>query len=134
MKCFLVLFFLALAGFTYVHGQETRVGVAAYDGVAVAGYVDEGAFLNFTGPNVSLTVKSSKLILGMLPSLRFRTDHGATRNSFVTPNLGVGLTYCYKAFAVQVPLYYNAKTVVANGSWQIGIGIGLRVSAIGRKK
>ncbi|WP_341906557.1 hypothetical protein [Fluviicola taffensis] len=98
-----------------------------FDGVIVAGYVDNGAFVNFTGPSVSLTIKNSKILLGMLPSLRYKEDHGIFKNSPITPNLGCGLTYCYKKIAVQVPLYYNAKTATANGRWNIGIGVGMRL-------
>lgn len=107
--------------------HQIKPSFGAFDGVAVAGYVDKGAFLNFTGPNISLTVKRSRFILGMLPSLRFKEDEGTYRNSFVTPNLGAGLTYCYRKFAVQVPVYYNAKTAATNGKWNVGIGIGVKL-------
>lgn len=106
--------------------QKTTVRVSIYDGIVVAGYVDEGAFLNFTGPNINVTMNKHKVILGMLPSLRFKEDKSTPKNSFVTPNLGVGLTYCYKRFAIQVPCYYNAKTATQNGKWNVGIGLGVR--------
>jgi hypothetical protein len=118
--------------FSTVHGQDTKpeatkpaIKFNPFDGIIAAGYVDNGAFLNFTGPNISFTHKRSKIILGMLPSLRYKEDHGVFKNSPVTPNLGVGLTYCYKKIAIQVPLYYNAKTTAANGRWNLGIGIGM---------
>lgn len=98
-----------------------------FDGTIIAGYIDKGAFLNFTGPNISFTHKSSKIILGMLPSLRYKEDNGIFKNSPITPNLGLGLTYCYKKIAIQVPLYYNAKTATANGRWNLGVGIGMRL-------
>lgn len=98
-----------------------------FDGTIIAGYVDNGAFLNFTGPNISFTHKNSKIILGMLPSLRYKEDSGIFKNSPITPGLGTGITYCYKKFAIQIPLYYNAKTTTANGRWNLGIGIGMRV-------
>jgi hypothetical protein len=98
-----------------------------FDGTILAGYVDNGAFLNFTGPNISFMHKNSKIILGMLPSLRYKEDNGIFKNAPITPNLGIGVTYCYKMIAFQVPLYYNAKTAVANGRWNIGIGIGVRL-------
>ncbi len=133
--------FLALAliqSFTPVQAQETpasetikpatpKVAFRPFDGTFILGYVDHGAFLNFTGPNISFTLKSSKIILGMLPSLRYKEDHGTYKNAPITPNLGAGLTYCYKKFALQVPFYYNAKTATANGKWNIGIGIGMRL-------
>jgi hypothetical protein len=64
----------------------------------------------------------------MLPSLRFKEDSGAIKNSLVTPGLGFGITYCYKAIAIQVPLYYNSKTSLKNGNWQLGIGLGFKIS------
>jgi hypothetical protein len=72
-------------------------------------------------------------MLGMLPSLRFKKDNSTIKNSFVTPTLGLGFTYCYKLLAVQVPLYYNSKTSLKNGNWQIGIGIGLRMNELNKK-
>lgn len=113
--------------------QEPKVKLAAYDGIIIAGYVDEGAFLNFMGPNLNLTIKQSKLCVGMLPSLRFKEDHGTPKNTFVTPNLGFGLTYSYKWFAIQVPCYYNAKTASKNGQWNLGIGLGVRLNAFRKK-
>jgi hypothetical protein len=64
----------------------------------------------------------------MLPSLRFKNDTNTPKNAFVTPTLGVGLTYLYKSFAFQLPLYYNAKTSKSNGAWNIGVGIGIKLS------
>ena len=129
MKIRSILMTIAVCGaMLTAHAQESKVKLSAYDGVVIAGYVDEGAFLNFMGPNLNLTVKQSKFCLGMLPSLRFKEDHGTTKNTFVTPNLGAGLTYSYKWFAIQVPCYYNAKTATKNGQWNIGIGVGLRLN------
>lgn len=107
--------------------QEPKVVFGFFEGTAVAGYVDKGGFLNFTGPNASFTSGKSKLLLGMLPSLRFKEDKSKVKNSFVMPTLGIGLTYSYKKFAVQVPLYYNAKTATADGKWNLGIGIGIKL-------
>lgn len=64
----------------------------------------------------------------MLPSLRFKQDNSEVRNTFVTPNLGVGLTYSYKKIALQIPLYYNAKTNNNHGRWHIGAGIGIQLN------
>ncbi|MDP2686144.1 MAG: hypothetical protein Q8O62_02920 [Aequorivita sp.] len=105
---------------------------ALYDGIIMGGYVDNEAFLNFTGPNKNATYKESKFILGMLPSLRFKEDKGTPKNAFVTPNLGVGITYSYKIWAIQMPFYYNAKTATDNGSWHIGFGMGLRLNEINK--
>jgi hypothetical protein len=38
-----------------------------------------------------------------------------------------GLTYCYSKFVIQVPLYYNSKTTINNGRWNVGIGLGMRL-------
>lgn len=134
MKSLLIFITILTATHCFtLRAQQPAVKLNLADGIFIAGYVDQGAYLNFTGPNVSLTHKSSKFIVGMLPSLRFKEDHGATRNAFVTPTLGVGFTYSYKAFAVQLPLYYNAKTATSNGKWNIGIGVGMRLNALRKK-
>ena len=119
---------------TLVFAQENKVSFALYDGIFIGGYVDNGAFLNFTGPNINAAYKNSKFILGMLPSLRFKEDKGTPENAFVTPNLGIGFTYSYKMWAFQLPLYYNAKTATQNGQWHIGLGIGLRLNEFNKKK
>ncbi|MCH7403442.1 hypothetical protein ACFOUP_04585 [Belliella kenyensis] len=121
-----ITFILLLVSFP-TFSQNLRTESALYDGIGIIGYVDQGAFINFTGPNINSTYKNSKFILGMLPSLRFKKDRNIPRNTFVTPNLGVGFTYSYKMAAIQVPLYYNPKTATHNGEWNIGIGLGLRI-------
>jgi hypothetical protein len=123
-----LIFCLLLASPHCLWGQSAQVNVAGYDGFVVLGYVNDGGFLNFTGPNINLKKGKSKWVLGMLPSLRFKQDTGTTRNAFVTPNLGCGLTYSYKIWAIQIPLYYNAKTPTQDGQWHIGIGVGLRLN------
>jgi hypothetical protein len=139
MKQTLLFYLLTLLLSNYSFAQETKsdekpkdstkpiVEFNPFDGIIIAGYVDNGAFLNFTGPNISFMHKNSKIILGMLPSLRYKEDNGIFKNSPITPNLGIGVTYCYKMIALQVPLYYNAKTAVANGRWNVGVGIGVRL-------
>lgn len=129
------ILFIMLSIYTVsTFAQEDKVSFALYDGIFIGGYVDNGAFLNFTGPNINATYKNSKFILGMLPSLRFKEDKGTPKNAFVTPNLGIGFTYSYKMWAVQLPLYYNAKTATQNGQWHIGLGIGLRLNEFNKKK
>ncbi len=130
------LFCLILLLASTINAQETSPQPAKpgikfnpFDGIIVGGYVDKGAFLNFTGPNIALTIKNSKFILGMLPSLRYKEDNGIFRNSPIMPGLGCGFTYCYKQIAIQVPLYYNTKTATTNGRWNVGIGIGMRLKS-----
>lgn len=107
--------------------KESKTKFTVYDGTIVAGYVDDVAYLNFTGPNLNWIHNNSKLILGMLPSLRIKEDSGTPKNSMVTPTLGCSLTYIYKKIAVQLPVYYTPNTVTATGEWNVGIGIGIRL-------
>lgn len=106
---------------------QERLAFGFFEGTVVAGYVDRGAFLNFTGPNVSYTTGNSKILVGMLPSLRFKEDPAAVKNAFVTPTLGMGITYAYRKLALQLPLYYNPKTATDNGRWNLGFGIGVKL-------
>jgi hypothetical protein len=129
-----ILFIMLLMSTLTTFAQEDNVSFALYDGIFIGGYVDSGAFSNFTGPNINATYKNSKFILGMLPSLRFKEDKGTPKNAFVTPNLGIGLTYSYRMWAFQLPLYYNAKTATNNGQWHIGLGVGLRLNEFNKKK
>lgn len=116
---------ILISGCCFAQESAAKVKVAFFDGVAVAGYVDHGAFINFTGPNVNVTHKDVKFILGMLPSLRIKEDKSSgTKNNMITPNLGIGLTAVYKKMALQIPMYYNSKTAAENGSWKVGIGLG----------
>jgi hypothetical protein len=105
--------------------QKTEVNALLLSGTIVGGYVDNGIYLNFTGPGVKIQKGSSDLMIGVLPSLRFKEDNGTTKNALVTPSLGIGITYTYKSMAIQIPFYYNSKTAIADGRWNIGIGIGL---------
>ena len=130
MKILLGVILIAVLNSSY--GQQFNASVG--DGIAVVGYVDKGAYLNFTGPNVNFKSGNNKFILGMLPSLRFKEDKGEAKNSFITPNLGVGLTYSYKALAFQLPFYYNPKTMIENGQWVIGFGMGVNFNAISAKQ
>jgi hypothetical protein len=104
--------------------------ITPFSGIFVGGYVDNGAFINFTGPNLNFTKGKSQFLVGMLPSLRIKRDTGATTNSLITPTLGFGITYCYRAFAFQIPCYYNTKSATKNGAWNIGVGIGIKLNAL----
>lgn len=112
-------------------GQTTtpKTSASLWDGMAVAGYVDKGAFLNFGGPAVKWTRKPFCISLGMLPSLRIKEDKvaaNASKNATITPSLGFGLSASYKHLVLQVPLYYNAKTASADGKWNVGVGLGYK--------
>lgn len=123
----LALCTIILIGSLPAISQEIFVQNTFVDGIIICGYVDNGAYLNFTGPNVQISFNNSKFMFGMLPSLRFRNDRETPRNAFITPNLGIGLTYLYKNLAIQIPCYYNAKTDEENGNWNIGLGLGIRL-------
>ena len=126
-----ILFKWIILGFSIhffnLDAQVTQVKVAAYDGIFIAGFVDQGGFSNFTGPNINAQYKQSKIILSALPSLRYKEDESTPKNSFVTPSLGIGITYAYRFLAIQIPFYYTAKTARENGKWEIGIGAGVRL-------
>lgn len=116
---------ILISGLCFSQETGSKVKASFFEGIGVAGYVDHGAFINFTGPNVGFAHKGLKFIAGMLPSLRIREDHSpGTKNSPITPNLGAGLTVVYKKIALQVPVYYNTKTSSDNGAWKAGIGLG----------
>ncbi|MBO9594726.1 MAG: hypothetical protein J7599_17615 [Niabella sp.] len=118
---------LLLTKVTTAQTTGSKTNAALWDGMAVAGYVDKGAFINFGGPAVKWTHKPFCISLGMLPSLRVKEDKAsASRNATVTPSLGCGLSASYKHLALQVPLYYNAKTATADGKWNVGLGLGYK--------
>jgi hypothetical protein len=128
LKTCLVLFLTLLH--ISVKAQDSKgpkLNLALYEGVVVGGYVHKGLFLNFGGPNVNVSLKSSKIMLGMFPSLRFKEDLGTPKNSFVTPGLGIGVSYMFKSLVLQVPFYYDSKTEKADGSWNFGFGIGFKI-------
>ena len=125
MKEFFYAAGLLISGLCFSQEPPSKLRISFFDGIAAAGYVDHGAYFNFTGPNVSLTHKNVKYIAGMLPSLRIKEDHSSgTKNSRIMPTLGAGLTVVYKKIAFQIPAYYNAKTADLNGNWKIGFGMG----------
>ena len=100
---------LSLALFSSALKAQTKV--ALFDGTIVAGYVDHGGYVNCIGPSVKYLKKPFSISAGLLPSLRIKEDKvaaGATKNSLITPSLGLGLTAVFNHIALQLPLYYNA--------------------------
>ena len=71
MKLILIFLFFSAVSIA----QQKGVYASAGDGIALAGYLDRGAFLNFTGPNIHYKNKDSKYMLGILPSLRFNPNY-----------------------------------------------------------
>lgn len=127
------LIFIPLIIFSIAtNAQVEKVKPVLFDGVINFGYVNNGGYINFSGPGISATYKNSKFLLGMLPSLRYRVDKDSPKNASVFPNLGFGLTYSYKYLSLQLPLYYNVKTTTDDGSWHIGFGVGLRINALNK--
>ena len=133
-ETFSIFHFWKLLSFCFSQAYQQLPTVEKYikpfSGIFLSGYVDNGAFINFTGPNLSFSTGNSQFLVGMLPSLRFKKDSGSSKHSYITPSLGVGITYCYKALAFQVPFYYNPKTATKNGEWNIGVGVGIKFSAL----
>ena len=100
-----------------------------WDGLAVVGYVNRGAFINFGGPTVKLIKKPLSVGFGILPTMRIKVEQvveGAKKNSIVTPTAGFGFTMVFKHVAIQVPFYYNAKSSTLKGTWNGGLGIGYK--------
>ena len=116
-----------LAFCSVAKAQDNSSTVNAFDGIVVVGYVDNGVYLNFTGPNIKWNTGEAVTTLGMLPSLRIKQDNGTTQHSLITPNLGIGITFEYNGWDFQVPLYYNPKTADENGQWNVGVGVGFRL-------
>ncbi len=111
------------------HAREKKASVVAWEGMAVAGYVDDGAFVNFGGPTVKLVKKPYSIGFGILPTMRIKEDPASKtspNNSMITPTAGFGFTLAYKHLVMQVPFYYNPKTSTADGKWKPGIGLGYR--------
>jgi hypothetical protein len=108
---------------------EKKVSLTVAEGVVVGGIVDGGGYINFTGPSIKIISKPYVIWFGVLPSLRIKEDDvpaGAKKNSLITPALGVGITFAYKHFAVQIPTYYNGKTSTSDGKWNVGLGVGYK--------
>lgn len=124
----LVVYTITLFLSINLFSQKIEVSKLIFSGTFMGGYVDNGAYLNFTGPGLKLQKGNSDLMIGVLPSLRFKEDKGITKNSFITPSLGLGITYTFKTMAIQIPFYYISKTTIENGKWKIGIGIGLKIN------
>ena len=106
-----------------------KTTVVLWDGMAVAGYVNKGAFVNFGGPTVKFIHKPFGIGFGILPTMRIKKDDvpkGATKNSIIIPTAGFGFTLVYRHLILQVPFYYNSKTATSNGKWNPGIGIGFK--------
>lgn len=127
----LSVLFIAFSGFVVDGCAQERKAIVSpslFDGFLVAGYVDNGAFVNLGGPAIKFTKKSLLVMLGMLPSIRIKKDGAvsAGKNTAITPTLGAGASVVYKHAVLQIPLYYNSKTAGADGSWNIGVGLGYR--------
>lgn len=118
---------LICSSFLPIYAQSAAPTVKLWDGIAVAGYVDKGAYINFTGPAIKWTRKPYSVLLGVLPTLKIKKDNSAVKNALITPTLGAGATFVFKHFVVQLPVYYQPKSATVNGRWRPGIGIGIKL-------
>ena len=133
-KLIIKIFCIAIAIFSFnalaaQNTTATNATIVGWDGMAVAGYVNNGGFVNFGGPTVKLIKKPFSFGFGILPTMRIKEDKvtkGSPKNSIIIPTAGFGFTFAYKHLVVQVPFYYNAKTATSNGQWNPGIGIGYK--------
>jgi len=122
---------LIVCSLNRVNAQDAakKVSLTAWDGMAVAGYVDNGGFVNFGGPTIRFMKKPFTAGFGILPTMRIKEDNvakEAPKNSAIMPTAGFGFTFVYKHLALQVPFYYNSKTATSNGKWNPGVGIGYK--------
>ncbi|MFN3951033.1 MAG: hypothetical protein ACK4KT_01370 [Thermaurantimonas sp.] len=133
MKGISLQIFISFMFICSVRGQSKRSSASIYDGIAVVGVLPNGGFLNFTGPNVNIDFGRERIVIGMLPSLRYvRDDNGPTRNALIVPNLGTGITYTKDWAAAQCAFYYDNKNDTQNGRWRIGFGVGVRLNAFNK--
>jgi hypothetical protein len=108
---------------------EKKPSIVGWEGMAVAGYVNQGGFVNFGGPTVKLIKKPFSFGFGILPTMRIKQDNvlkGSPKNSAIIPTAGFGFTIVYKHLAFQLPFYYNAKTATRDGKWNPGVGFGYK--------
>lgn len=110
------------------HSQDKKINTQVFEGIVVAGYVDQGAYINCTGPAVKYTTPKWNLMLGLLPSIKIKEDTAAVKNAVFTPTLGFGATLIlFKHLAIQIPTFYIPKTNTSNGKWTLGFGLGYKI-------
>jgi len=133
LRIFLSCLMILILSSSSLVAQVGKVKPVIFDGVVTVGYVNNGGYVNLSGPSLSITHNHSKFMLGLLPSMRLKKDKGTTKNAFVFPTLGFGLTYGFKFWSFQLPLFYNTKTSTTNGSWHMGFGVGYRINGLNKK-
>jgi|KBSSwiStaDraftv2_1062776.scaffolds.fasta_scaffold14020_4 hypothetical protein len=124
-----ITFFICSLNRADAQDVSKKVSLSAWDGMAVAGYVNKGGFVNFGGPTVRFIRKPVAAGFGILPTMRIKEESGtkdAPKNSAIMPTAGFGFTFVYKHLALQVPFYYNPKTATSNGKWNPGLGLGYK--------
>lgn len=128
-RLILALFLASIVNSIYSQENVGKTSAVLWDGMAVAGFVNNGGFVNFGGPTLKIVSKPFTIGFGILPTMRVKEDNvakDAPKNSIVTPTAGFGFTFCYKHMVLQFPFYYNPKTSTANGKWNPGIGAGYK--------
>src|SRR5690554_2520130 len=120
-----ILFFIPTL---LVKAQTNETKATLIEGIVVAGYADDGGYINLVGPAIKFTNKPLVVLVGLLPSLKFKEDKSVSgpKNALVMPTLGFGVTAAYKHLAIQVPLFYNNKTASNDGKWNVGFGVGYK--------
>ena len=124
-----ITFFICSLNRVQAQDVSKKVSLSAWDGMAVAGYVNKGGFVNFGGPTVRFIRKPVAAGFGILPTMRIKEESGtkdAPKNSAIMPTAGFGFTFVYNHLALQVPFYYNPKTATSNGKWNPGLGLGYK--------
>ena len=111
-----------------IKAQNAKPTFSIWEGMFVAGYAGNGAFVNFGGPSLKWNLKPFSVSIGMLPTLRIKKDSTTVgpKNSTIMPSTGAGITMAYKHLVFQIPFYYDTKTAKANGKWNVGAGIGYK--------
>ncbi|PRD54780.1 hypothetical protein C5749_10785 [Sphingobacterium gobiense] len=111
-----------------VQAQQKKISTRVFDGIIVAGYTDNGAYINCTGPGVKYIAPKWNLMLGLLPSIKIKEDTSDVKNAMFTPALGFGATLTiFKHLTLQIPTFYTPKTNTNNGRWTLGAGLGYKI-------
>ncbi len=125
----LILLALILSMHAFAQQDAKIISITFWDGMVAGGYVNDGGFVNFGGPAIKLVRKPWSFGFGILPTMRIKKEQvpkEGTKNSAITPTAGFGFTFAYRHLVLQIPFYYNSKTVTSNGKWHPGIGLGYK--------
>jgi len=73
---------VALFSVTAINAQKEekakpKSAIVAWDGMMIAGYVNDGGYVNFGGPSLKLIKKPWSFGFGILPTMRSKEDNVA---------------------------------------------------------